>query len=118
MSDSELVEFLAKWAGEKFGARHLIVAAAGAKDFPASHGEKVHQAFLANPDGELVTAILLTSRHRLDPAAVQALLGDEREGVPEAAAARLDSIETGLRPKLPDDPEAKARLLKKWRERQ
>jgi len=117
MSDAELVEFLAKWAGEKFGARHLVVAAAGAKDFPSSHGEKVHQAFLANPDGELVTAILLTSRHRLEAAAVRALLGDEREGVPEAAAARLDAIESGLRPKLPDDPDARARLLKKWRER-
>jgi len=117
MSDAELVEFLSKWAGEEFGARHLVVAAAGAKDFPAPHGEKVHQAFLANPDGKLVAAILLTSRRRLDPAAVRALLGDEREGVAEAAAARLDAIESGLRPQLPDDPAARARLLKKWRER-
>jgi hypothetical protein len=117
MSDVELGEFLSQWAGEKFGARSLIVAAAGAKDFSIPHGEKVHQAFLANPDGELVAAILLTSRHRLDPAAVRALLGDDREGVPEAAAARLDSIESGLRPRLPDDSDGRARLLKKWRER-
>jgi len=117
MSDPELEEFLSKWAGDKFPARTLAVASAGAKDFPSARGRKVHEAFLANPDGDLVAALLLTSPHRLDRAAVVPLLGDEREAVSTAAAGRLESIETGLRPDLPADPAARERLLKKWRER-
>jgi hypothetical protein len=117
MSDAEVEEFLGKWAGEKFAARSLIVEAAGAKDFPSGRGRKVHGAFLANPDGALVASILLTSRHRPDRAAVVALLDDDREEASMAAAARLESMETGLRPEPPVDPAARARLLKKWRER-
>ena len=122
MSDAEVAEFLEKWVPEKFASRELVVAAAGAKGFDGARGRKIHAAFLKSPDPALVTTILWTSPHKLDPAAVSPLLDDERVAgkgakVCDFAAARLEAIETGLPPELPADPGLRERRLKKWKGR-
>lgn len=122
MNDQELDEFLAKWVPEKFDSRELVIAAAGDKTFDRERGAKIHLAFLKSPDPAVVATILWRSPHKLDPAAVRPLLDDERvtsggAKVCDHAAARLESIDTGLAPELPADEALRARRLKKWRSR-
>lgn len=122
MNDAELAEFLAKWVPERFASRELVIAAAGEKGFDRARGRKIHEAFLKSPDPALATTILWRSPHKLDPAAVSALLDDDRVAASGAkvcdyAAARLESMETGLPPELPADDGLRERRLKKWRAR-
>lgn len=122
MTDTELAEFLDKWARESFGSRNHVIAATGKKDFNSARGKRIHEAFLKSPDPALVTTILWRSPHKLDPAAVSGLLDDERVAesgakVCDHAAARLEAAETGLAPELPADEGLRERRLKKWRSR-
>jgi hypothetical protein len=122
MNDVELAEFLAKWVPETFPSRRFVIDAAGAKGFDAARGRTIHEAFLKSPDPALATTILWTSPHKLGRDAVSALLDDERIAASGAkvcdyAAARLESMETGLAPELPADDGLRERRLKKWRAR-
>jgi hypothetical protein len=122
MTDPEVVEFLAKWAAEPFGARHHAVKVAGAKDFKAARGRRIHEALLRNPDAGVVSTILWRSPHKLDPELVKPLLDDERATpggakICDYAAARLEAMESGLSTELPSDEALRERRLRKWRGR-
>jgi hypothetical protein len=122
MTDEELGEFITKWVPESFGSRQHVIKVAGAKDFNSARGRRIHEAFLKSPDPALVTIILWRSPHKIDAAAVTPLLDDERvtesgAKVCDYAAARLESIETGLAPELPADEGLRERRLKKWKAR-
>jgi hypothetical protein len=122
MNEPELDEFLAKWVPETFPGRTHVILAAGEKGFDAGRGAKIHGAFLKSPDPVIVSTVLWRSPHRLDAAAVRALLGDDRIGetgarVCDYAAARLESMETGLPLELPADADVRERRLKKWKAR-
>lgn len=122
MTDDELGEFITKWVPESFGSRQHVVKVAGAKDFNSARGRRIHEAFLKSPDPALAITILWSSPHKLDAAVVNPLLDDERvtesgAKVCDYAAARLESIETGLAPELPADEGLRERRLKKWKGR-
>ena len=122
MTDVEIDAFLSKWVPETFGSREILIAAAGEKGFDAGRGRKIHEAFLKSPDPALVSTILWGSPHKLDAKTVNPLLDDDRvtssgTKVRDYAAARLESMESGLPPELSADEVQRERLLKKWRSR-
>ena len=58
MTKEELDDFLAKHAKDKFYARRFCDEAVRKKGFDPKKGARLHEAFLANPDADLVAAIL------------------------------------------------------------
>jgi hypothetical protein len=78
MIESELADFLAKHAGDRFLARHLCDDAVRRPGFDSEKGLRVHEALLSSPDAGLVAAILATSPFPLRAELVQGFLKDAR----------------------------------------
>jgi hypothetical protein len=78
MIESELADFLAKHAGDRFLARHLCDDAVRRPGFDAEKGLRVHEALLSSPDAGLVAAILASSPFPLRVELVKAFLKDPR----------------------------------------
>jgi hypothetical protein len=78
MTGEELRSWLGKHAGDKFASRRLCDQAVRRPGFDADKGLLIHEALLANPDAELVAAILDSSPFPLPEEAVRKLLKDAR----------------------------------------
>ena len=111
-------------------ARMLIVVVAGERGFDTPKGRLVHTAFLDSPDAQVVSYILVNSRHRLETtkkkkSKVGPLLRDKRlaglEGLPpdvtvaECAAYRLARAVGGSQRGFPESQEDRKAQLAKWR---
>jgi hypothetical protein len=79
MTREEVDDFLSKHAKDKFYARRFCDEAVRKKGFDPKKGARIHEAFLGNPDADLVAAILETTPFELKADAVRALLKDERK---------------------------------------
>ena len=95
MIESELADFLAKHAADRFLARHLCDDAVRRPGFDAEKGLRVHEALLSSPDAGLVAGILTNSPFPLRAELVEAFLKDARtttNGVKlsDVAAKRLN----------------------------
>src|SRR5262245_38679729 len=95
MIESELADFLAKHAADRFLARHLCDDAVRRPGFDAEKGLRVHEALLSSPDAGLVAGILTNSPFPLRAELVEAFLKDPRtttNGVKlsDVAAKRLN----------------------------
>jgi hypothetical protein len=93
-TSSELADFLSKHAGDKFFARRLCEEAVRRPGFDSEKGLHIHEALLANPDPDLVAAILSGSSFPLREELVRGFLQDKRttskgEKLSELADQRL-----------------------------